>query len=208
MSKKSKSKATSRKTGGLSHKRSGGKIQFKHALRDASGKFTTVERKTAELLAIEDIKRKHPEYTKTDVRKALFAPTEFVTSYKENALEASYNFDSYIMDEPEVTIIDTEGVIHKFRNMEHAKATFNENLSSMWRVATMLQDERTRKQKKNKKKISSDTIIPEFKVVSTETVSGLKTKVTFNFAENNLNQGLQRDMSQWEFDESEEDDEE
>lgn len=196
MSKKSKSKGSTVKGATLSFS---GKSKRK-PIRDERGRFTTAERKTRELLAISAIKAENPGFSKADIRRELYSEKLYTQRYAETALEASYNFQSFVEDKPKITIIDTDGQVHTFRSdYEKAEALFNQELSALWRVATMLQGEREKQQKGKGKKKKSDTIIPEFVVEYAEYMTGVKQGIVFNFADNNLNEGLRTDMDQWDF---------
>ena len=221
MSKKSKSKGADSKRvrASLSTSKGSRSSGFKYSVRGSNGRFVTREQKQKEVQAIARIKENTGLREKSQINKILYSPKppEYTNNYTESALDYSQNFDAVSQSTPKVVIITTDGERLEFTDLETAKAVINENVSALWRVATLLEQDAVKADEKSYKKRLRDwvkggskggaprkrkrgTFIPEYRVTSTERIDGRITFVEYNFSDNNLNPESEIDRSQWDKD--------
>lgn len=223
MAKRSKSKRVTSDGGGSfsstpKRSRSSG---FKYAVRGSNGRFITADDKRKELESIDRIKSTFGVRDKSDINRILYSPefkrVTFTSEYTESALDFSQNLEGVMARSPQrVVIITTEGERMEFegKDYESIKAVINQEVSSLWRVATLLEEDamkddekrykqRMREWKKAGQKGSPprqkkrSTFIPEYKLVMEEYSSGKIKNIEYNFSDNNLNPQSGIDRSQW-----------
>lgn len=203
--------AKAKKKGGAGGKKpSASSSSFKYAIRDNRGRFVKAEDKEREMKGIQRIQKEFPELKTTkEINKVLYSDRTFTESFETNGLDSSVNLRTALMDKPAIEIITTEGKRVKFNPNEtdKAEAFFNEQMSNLWRDATKRRqkEEEAHKRKKRdakrkglrppRKKMSD--YIPAFRTESVEQYSGKRTKVVYDFSNNNVTGGAGVDMKQF-----------
>lgn len=164
---------------------------FKYAVRDSRGRFISTKDKEREDRLITQIRKKNPNVkTNKQVNDLLYNPENWMeTDYQENAIEGQQNFENYLLSKPKIRFIDTEGVPYEFTAGQYgiAEALFSENASALWRVATLLQEEKVNRDLAKGKKPKTKTLIPEWSTRILENVAGQIKVVEIDFSRNNLN---------------------
>ena len=181
------------KKGGGGAKRSSSSTSFRYALRDSRGRFISAEKKAQENIAIELIKEEFPKArTKKEINKILYSERTYTETSEDNGLDAVRNFRIITSDSPEVVIVTREGKVRKFKNLDNAEAVFNEEMSNLWREATLKTEKEAKKTKKKGKgrgraeKRPPRSFIPKMQRQTIETYAGVVKKVVYDFTKTNL----------------------